>query len=97
LLIPFSPAPGVAGLIPPSLIAVNLRSLEKDFIEVQESQSNYYYENYINNNSPLLLKEGWPEYMIINVLQILIPAGVVDVSFQAGYLPLLINFLISFF
>ena len=24
------------------------------------------------------MKEGWPEYMIINVLQILMPAGVVD-------------------
>jgi hypothetical protein len=32
--------------------------LEMDFIEVQERQSNYYYENYINNNSPLLQKEG---------------------------------------
>jgi hypothetical protein len=34
---------------------------------------------------------------IINVLQIKIPAGVVDVYHQAGYLSLLINFIISFF
>jgi hypothetical protein len=34
---------------------------------------------------PLLLKEGWPGRMIINVLQRLIPAGVVD--FLLNFLP----------
>ncbi len=29
-------------------------------------------------NFPLLLKEGWPQYLIIKVLQMLLAAGVVD-------------------
>ncbi len=29
-------------------------------------------------NSPLLLKEGWPDRLIINALKSIIPAGVVD-------------------
>ncbi len=36
-------------------------------------------------NSPLLLKEGWPDRLIINALQSMIPAGVVDCLLN--YLP----------
>jgi hypothetical protein len=33
------------------------------------------------------LKEGWPEYLIINALQSIIPARVVDLIFTMACLP----------
>jgi hypothetical protein len=44
---------------------------------------------------PLLLKEGWPDHFII-MIQILIPAGVVDCYSNPGSFILKV-FLISFF
>ena len=44
---------------------------------------------------PLLLKEGWPDHFLV-MIQILIPAGVVDCYSNSGF-SLMMVFLISFF
>ena len=49
----------------------------------------------MSDTFPLLLKEGWPDHFLI-MIQMLIPAGVVDCLFKFRIFPLKV-FLISFF